>query len=40
MGSRAGLGEEGGVRVGSVRNRHTEIRVLAGATHHIRYDPI
>ena len=29
MGSRAGLGEEGGVRVGGMGNRHTEIRVLA-----------
>jgi hypothetical protein len=40
MGSRAGLGEEGGVRVGSGRNRHAEIRVLAGATNRIRYNPV
>ena len=40
MGSRAGLREEGSVRVGGMVNRHTEIRVLAGATHHIRDNPV
>ncbi len=38
MGSIAGLRKKRSVRVVSGGNRHTEMSVLAGATHHIGYD--
>jgi hypothetical protein len=38
VGPRAGLREQGSIRVLGRGNRHTEMCVSAGASHHIGYD--
>ena len=40
VGPRAGLREQGSVRVLGRENRHTEVSVLAGASHHIGNDAV
>ena len=40
VGPRAGLREQGSVRVLGSGNRHTEVSVLAGASHHIGNDAV